>query len=337
MIKMKNDDRLPRIVVVATGGTIAGSGATRTQMTGYKTGSVMVENLIASVPEIGQIADIHGEQFLQIGSNEITTADWIELARRVNELVSKTDLAGVVITHGTGTLEETAFFLNLVIKSEKPVVLVGSMRPATALSADGPLNLLNAVQVAADKNASARGVLVVMNNEINGARDVTKSSTMNVATFRSPDMGCLGYVVDGQPTFYRQTIRRHTGRSEFSLSDITSLPYVKIIYGHAGDDRLFVDAAVAAGVEGLIYAGSGNAAITTHAEAGLNDARKAGLVVVRSSRAGSGPVFKSIPRWDEEGFLKSDTLSPHKARILLMLALSKTKDLEEIQRMFNEY
>ncbi|CVI63748.1 asparaginase (plasmid) [Agrobacterium leguminum] len=334
---MKNDDILPHIAVVATGGTIAGSGATRTQMTGYKAGSVMVENLIASVPEIGQIANIHGEQFLQIGSNEITAADWIALARRVNELVSKTELAGVVITHGTGTLEETAFFLNLVIKSEKPVVLVGSMRPATALSADGPLNLLNAVQVAADRKASGRGVLVVMNNEINGARDVTKSSTMNVAAFRSPDMGCLGYIVDGKVAFYRDTTRRHTGLSEFSLSEVSTLPYVKIIYGHAGDDRLFIDAAIADGVEGLIYAGSGNAAIPIHAEAGLIDARKAGLVVVRSSRAGSGPAFKSIPRWDEGGFLKSDTLSPHKARILLMLALSKTKDPEEIQRIFDEY
>jgi L-asparaginase len=288
------------------------------------------------VPEIKQFAEISGEQVANIGSYAMTNDVWLKLAKRVNELLASDDTDGIVITHGTDTLEETAYFLNLVVKSNKPVILIGAMRPATAISADGPVNLLNAVRLAGSKEAIGQGVLVAMNDQINGARDVTKTNTTHVETFKAPELGYLGYIQNGQPYFYHQSMRKHTTETEFDLTGITKLPRVDIVYGHVNGDRVLVDAAVAAGAKGIVHAGMGHGSIHPATKEGLLDARKAGVVIVKSSRVGNGMVTR-VASDDKDGFVAADTLNVQKARILLMLALTKTSDPTEVQRMFNEY
>ena len=328
---------LPNIKILAMGGTIAGSAADSADMTGYQAGVLSIELLLAAIPQIKEYARVDGEQVCDIDSCNMTEEIWFQLAEKVNKLLNNEAVDGVVIAHGTDTLEETAYFLNLVVASEKPVVLVGAMRPATAMSADGPINLLNAVRLAASKDAVGKGVLVAMNDEIHGARDVTKTNTANVSTFKAWELGVLGYMNNGKPNFYRMTTRRHTKMSEFSLSGLTSLPQVEIVYAHANQNRYIIDAIVHAGVKGIIYAGMGNGAIHMHAEAGLIDAAKQGIVVVRSSRCGNGCVVASNRKWEDLQFIKADSLNPQKARILLALALAKTNNVIEIQRMFDEY
>ena len=189
---------LPNVKILATGGTIAGSAASATQTTGYEAGKIAIQTLIDAVPQIKEVADVSGEQIVKISSNNMDTPTLLKLAKRCNEPLAQKDVDGIVITHGTDTLEETAYFLNLTVRSDKPVVLVGAMRPATAISADGPMNLLNAVRVAVNKESVGKGVLVAMNDVINNARDVTKTNTTNVATFRAPDLGNIGYIAGGK-------------------------------------------------------------------------------------------------------------------------------------------
>ncbi|MBP2630087.1 MAG: L-asparaginase [Firmicutes bacterium] len=330
-------NKLPKLMILATGGTIAGGAADSTEMTGYQAGVFGIETLLAAVPQIKNYAEVIGEQVCDIDSCNMTEQIWFQLASKVNTLLRDETIEGVIITHGTDTLEETAYFLNLVVKSEKPVVFVGAMRPATAMSADGPLNLLNAVRLAVSKEASSKGVLVVMNDEIHGARDVTKTHTTNVSTFKALELGALGYMHNGKPSFYRMTTRRHTKMSVFSLDGLTSLPQVEIIYAHANQSRLLIDATLRAGVKGIVYAGMGNGSIHTNAEAGLIDAAKQGIIVVRSSRCGNGSVIASNPEWEENHFIKADTLNPQKARLLLALALTKTKNVAQIQDIFDTY
>lgn len=327
---------LPKVAILATGGTIAGQAASNTQMTGYVPGAIGVQTLINAVPAIQNYAQVSGEQVANIGSYDMNNEIWLKLANRVNELLASDDCDGVVITHGTDTLEETAYFLNLVVKSDKPVVLTGAMRPATAISADGPVNLLNAVRLAADPNAKGRGVMVALNDEINCARDVTKTNTTSVETFKSPELGYIGYFQNGTPIFYRATTKKHTVDTEFNLKGITELPRVDIVYTHVNDTRTFVDSAVASGAKGIVHAGSGDGSIYVETKAGLLDAVKKGVIVVRASRVGNGAVAR-VASDDKDGFVVSDTLNPQKARILLMLALTKTNDVKEIQRMFYEY
>ena len=326
-----------KVKILATGGTIAGSAASNTQMTGYTPGALGIDILIKAVPELINIAEISGEQIVNIGSYNITDDVWLKLANRCNEILVNSDVKGIVITHGTDTLEETAYFLNLTVKSDKPVVIVGAMRPATAISADGPVNLLNAVKLAVSPKAIGKGVLVALNDEINGARDVTKTNTSNVATFKAPELGLLGYFANGEPYFYKESTRRNTINSEFDVSNLKQLPRVDIIYTHGNDDRVLIDAAVKAGAKGIVYAGSGMGSIHRDAEPGLVDAQKKGVVIVRSSRVGNGMVIAGSEQYTKEHFLEGDTLNPQKARILLQLALTKTSDLNEIQRMFDEY
>ncbi len=328
--------KLPNVKILATGGTIAGKGASSTQMTDYDPGTIGVQVLIDAVPELKQYANVSGEQVANIGSYAMTHDVWLKLAGRCNELLASDDVDGIVITHGTDTLEETAYFLNLVVKSDKPVVLVGAMRPATALSADGPVNILNAVRLAGSKEAVGKGVLVAMNDQLNGARDVTKTNTTHVETFKAPELGYLGYIQDGRPYFYRESTRRHTTRSEFDVTGLTKLPYVAIVYGHVNHDRVAVDALVAAGVKGIVHAGMGHGSIFPVTRDALAEAVKKGVVVVKSSRVGNGQVTR-VSEDDQYGFVAGDTLNPQKARILLMLALTKTSDPKEIQRMFDEY
>ena len=328
---------LPHVVVLATGGTIAGAAATDVQA-GYTSGQVGVEQLLAAVPQAKKLAVLRGEQISNIGSQDMNDEVWLKLARRINELVAMPDVAGIVITHGTDTIEETAYFLNLVIKSKKPVVLTAAMRPSTALSADGPLNFYNAVAVAANKDAAGRGVLIVVNDWIHGASSLTKTSTTAVQTFLSPVWGLIGTVAYGEAEFYRGPVGRNTADSEFSLDGVTALPRVDIIMAHENMDGALIDAAVAAGAKGLVIAGVGNGNMTEAAVKALAAQAKKGIVCVRSTRVTTGRVGRNVELDDDKlGFVASLGLNPQKSRVLLRLALLKQRDLKDIQRIFDEY
>ena len=329
---------LPTVVILATGGTIAGSGATSTTTVGYKAATVPVQALIDAVPELKKIANVRGEQVFQIASQNMTNDYWLKLAKRVNDLLQQPEVSGIVVTHGTDTLEETAYFLNLVSKSEKPVVIVGAMRPSTALSADGPINLYNAVLIAGSKEAVGKGVLVCLNDQINAARDVTKTNTSTADTFKSPELGILGYVQGNRVAFYRLPARKHTLNSEFDISGVDKLPNVEIAYGFANVSRTAVDAFAASGVDGIVYAGVGDGNPSQLTEQALADARAKGILIVRSARVGNGIIARNNEvNDDQRDFVVSDTLNPQKARILLTVALTKTKDTKELQRIFYEY
>lgn len=330
---------LPRVAILATGGTIAGAAASNTQTTGYKAGEIAIQTLIDAVPAMKDYAQVTGEQIVKISSNNLTDDVLLRLAKRCNELLADPKIAGVVITHGTDTMEETAYFLNLTVKSKKPVVLVGAMRPATAISADGPMNLLNAVKLAVDPQAQDRGVMIALNDQINAARETTKTNTTNVDTFQAPTLGVLGYVAGGVNYFMRDTTFKHTHETVFDVSKLDKLPRVDIVYSHANDDRTLVDAAVKAGAKGIVHAGSGNGSIHEDAEPGLADAVKAGVTVVRASRTGSGIVtpVAADNQYAKQGFLDAYSLNPQKARILLQLALTQTNDPKKIQEMFKTY
>ncbi len=328
---------LPTVVVLATGGTIAGAANTNVQA-GYTSGQVGVEQLIAAVPEAKKLANLRGEQISNIGSQDMNDDVWLKLANRVNALVAMPDVAGVVITHGTDTIEETAYFLDLVVKSSKPVVMTAAMRPATALSADGPLNFFNAVAVAANKQATGRGVLVVVNDWIHDAESLTKTSTTAVQTFMSPLEGLIGTVAYGNVTFNRNPIGKHTMASEFSLAGVTALPRVDIIVAHENMDGALIDAAAAAGAKGIVIAGVGNGNLTQPAVTALAAQAKKGIVCVRSSRVVTGRVSRNVELDDDKlGFVAALDKNPQKARVLLRLALLKQRPVADIQRIFNEY
>jgi L-asparaginase len=328
---------LPTVVVLATGGTIAGAAASDVQA-GYTSGQVGVDQLLAAVPQAKKLANLKGEQVANIGSQDMNDEVWLKLATRISQLVAMPDVAGVVITHGTDTIEETAYFLNLVVKSKKPVVLTAAMRPSTALSADGPLNFFNAVAVAANKDAAGRGVLVVVNDWIHGASSLTKASTTAVQTFLSPVRGLVGTVAYGEAEFYRGPVGKHTTESVFSLDGVTALPRVDIIMAHENMDGALIDAAAAAGATGIVIAGVGNGNLTAPAVKALAAQAAKGVVCVRSSRVVTGNVGRNVELDDDKlGFVASMDLNPQKSRVLLRLALTKTKDLKAIQQYFIEY
>lgn len=330
--------RLPRVSILATGGTIAGTGATSTTTVGYTAATVGVQALIAAVPEIAKVAQVSGEQVFQIASENMGNEHWLVLAKRVNALLAQPDVDGIVITHGTDTLEETAYFLNLVVKSRKPVVLVGSMRPSTALSADGPINLYNAVNLAGSPSAVGKGVLVAMNDQIHAARDVTKSNTTTADTFRTTELGMIGYIQGGKPYFYREVMRKHTADTEFDVSKLDVLPQVDVAYAYANVGDVAVKALVASGAKGLVHAGVGNGSLPAKTKPALIAAREKGVVIVRAARVGQGIVARNGEANDDQlDFVVADTLSPQKARILLMLALTRTSSTKDIQRMFYTY
>jgi L-asparaginase len=328
---------LPTVYVLATGGTIAGAAGSNVQA-GYTSGQVGVEQLIAAVPEAKKIATLKGEQISNIGSQDMNDEVWLKLANRVNAIVAMPDVAGVVITHGTDTIEETAYFLDLVVKSRKPVVLTAAMRPATALSADGPLNFYNAVAVAANKNAAGRGVLVVINDWIHDAESLTKTSTTAVQTFMSPLEGLIGTVAYGKAEFNRGPIGKNTTTSEFSLQGVTALPRVDIIMAHENMDGALINAAAAAGAKGIVIAGVGNGNLTKPAVDALAAQAKKGVVCVRASRVVTGRVGRNVELEDDKlGFVASLDKNPQKARVLLRLALLKQRSVADIQRIFSEY
>jgi L-asparaginase len=334
---IKNDPNLPNVVVLATGGTIAGAAASDVQA-GYTSGQVGVEQLLAAVPQAKKIANLRGEQISNIGSQDMNDEVWIKLATRINELLAMPDVTGVVVTHGTDTIEETAYFLNLVVHSSKPVVLTAAMRPSTALSADGPLNYYNAVAVAANKDAAGRGVMVVVNDWIHGAASLTKTNTTAVQTFLSPLSGLMGTVAYGTIEWYRFPVGKNTAGSEFSVDKNTVLPRVDVIMATENMDGALINAAAAAGAKGIVIAGVGNGNMTKTALDALTAQAKRGIVAVRSTRVTTGQVGRNVEVDDDKNnFVASLAHNPQKARVLLRLALMKTSDPKTIQRYFDEY
>lgn len=329
--------QLPNIVILATGGTIAGAAATGTQA-GYTSGAVTIDAMLTAVPGIKDLANIKGEQAANVGSQDISFDIMLAVAKRCNILLASNSVDGIVVTHGTDTMEETAFFLNLTVKSDKPVVLVGSMRPSTAVSADGPLNLYDAVAVAADPNAKGRGVLVVMNDWIHGAHSLTKTSTTAIQTFMSPVRGIVGVSTYGKNDFYSNPSWKHTSASEFDISDVTKLPRVDILYAYADMPADLIDCSAANGAKGIVIAGVGNGNMNKSSLEAAERAVKKGTVVVRSSRVPTGTVGRNVEVNDDEmGFVASDELNPQKSRILLMLALLKPRSTADIQQLFQTY
>lgn len=391
---------LPRIVVVGTGGTIAGAAPKPTQTSGYQAGALPVSRLLEAVPGLDDIARIDSDSVASIDSKDMSASLWLALARRIDRLLARDDIDGVVVTHGTDTLEETAYFLQLTLKSAKPVVMTAAMRPATALSADGPLNLLQAVSVAAARASHGRGVLVVFANRIYSARDVAKTSTFSIDAFESPETGPLGWIHDGHVEYERRVERLHTVATPFRLEPAVSqgvpaagvpasgipaagvpasgapaaskpaasgpeasdkaaaptvaprdeprvaphpigntLPAIDIVMSYAGVTRIAVDALVSAGAKGIVVAGTGGGSIHHHLLEGLADAAAQGVAIVRASRVGAGHVLHNGAAADDRlGFVSAGTLSPVKARVLLMLALaSGLRDLDEVQGAFDTF
>ena len=327
----------PNVVILATGGTIAGAGASAINSASYSAAKVPVDKLIAGLPELAGVANVKGEQVFQIASESFTNEHLMTLGKRVSALVKQADVDGIVITHGTDTLEETAYFLNLVIRSDKPIVVVGSMRPGTALSADGALNLLNAVTVAAAKDAAGKGVLVTMNDEIQSGRDVSKVVNIKTEAFKS-QWGPLGMVVEGRSYWFRAPVKRHTTQSEFNIDDISALAPVEIVYGYGNVPGLAYESAGKSGVKALIHGGTGNGSVANRIVPVLQSLRAQGVQIIRSSRVPDGFVLRNAEQPDDQhDWVVAHDLMPQKARILAAVALTKPLDSKELQRIFWQY
>lgn len=327
----------PKVFIAATGGTIAGVQKSVEQH-GYTAGELGIEALVNAVPQLKDLADVRGEQVVNIPSQDMTDAVWLQLAKRLQELEQSPDVTGIVVTHGTDTLEETSFFIELTVDTPKPIVFTGSMRPASAISADGPMNLYNAVAVAASPSAKACGVVSVLNDQINAARNVYKTDTSRVDTFQSVDRGPAGSVDTGHVNIFEGCGNVAYNKAKLPIDQIQSLPKVDIIYAYASMGRDLIDAAVAAGAKGLVVAGVGNGNFTKEAFEGLRDARKKGVVIVRSTKLASGLAMRNAEVDDDtEGFVASQEFKPSKARVILKLALLKTSSPAEIQSYFDHW
>lgn len=330
---------MSKICILSTGGTIVSSGSSPTQLTGYTFRGTKVDSILRSIPGIEGNIQIDLIEVCNIPSSSISMTEWIKIATTIQELTIDPQIKGFVITHGTDSMEETAFFLNLILKTNKTVVLTGAMRPSNAISADGPLNLYNAILVANSENAIGKGVLVCMNNEIYGARDVTKTNTLSVETFKSNNFGRLGFISGKTIEFLGQSSYPHTTNSAFSLDEIkqSSVPRVDIVYSHSGEDAAIVEKVLELSPQGIIFAGMGHGSIPRSVEPSLIQAVKKGVIVVRASRTGSGAVLEGYERW-ENIFIPARTFSPQKARILLMLALIHYgNDIQKIKKIFEQY
>jgi len=330
---------LPRLAVIGTGGTISSLGASSLDVLDYPDfgQKLSCEALLERFPETRLVADPVLVTFRQVGSTEIGPKEWIELRAMIHRIGrDEPAVTGFVIPHGTATLEETAFFLNLTLAVMQPVVLVGAQRPASALGSDAGMNLVNALRVAGSPLARGKGVLAVVNDEIHAARDVVKTSTYRLQTFRSLDFGALGHVDGDGVHFYRSPSRKHMPDTQFAALDLGALPRVEIVYSYAGADGALVDAAVAAGARGIVSAGFAPGSPTPQQRTALERAAKSGVVIVQCSRAASGRVAPRR-RLRESAIVAGEDLSPQKARILLMLALSTTADITAIQQAFSTY
>ena len=330
----------PTVHIIATGGSIAGVGPDRMDYTLYPEigDHLTIDQNLARVPEIGEHFNIIAEDMVSVGSTAIGPANWIALAERIHAIDrDEPDTAGIVITHGTATLEETAYFLHLTVKTARPVVITGAMRPPTAISTDADLNLFDAVRIAATPEAAGMGVLTVLNNEIHCAREVYKANTLRVETFRANELGFLGYAdSDHQVVFYRHPVRKHTTETPFRVDGMSDLPRVDIVHAYAGADGMLIDAVRAHGSAGLVLAGFGAGTFPPAVISAAETAVAGGMPVVLASRSIAGRVVMT-PRKDEQGFIVSDNLMPQKARLLLMLGLTVTSDRGALQEMFYEY
>ena len=330
-----------KIILMSTGGTIVSSGESATQTTGYRLGHLSINALLDQLPDLKDKIELEQEAVSHVDSSSMTSEIWLKLARSVQSAVDRDDVDAVVITHGTDTMEETAYFLHLILKTQKPVVITGAMRPATALSADGILNLYNAFQVALDDQSEGLGVLMVLNNTIGSARFSTKTNTTNVATFSGLNTGEFGAVIDNAVMYYNRSTRPHTMATPFSVHDFDqdeSFPRVDILISHADDDSMLVDATVAIGAKGIVFAGLGNGCVPEKVLPGLKRASEAGVRVIRSSRAFTGPEFNGLSKWEEAGLISSWNLSAVKSRVLLQLALKKgITDIDALREMFERY
>lgn len=329
------------IVLIGTGGTIAGKASSSEDLTGYISGALSIDEVLEAVPHLECYGPYHGETFSQIDSSDMTVEHWLRLSKLVQKHVDREDVAGVVIMHGTDTMEETSYFLNLTVHTTKPVVMVGAIRPATALGADGPVNLLQAMQVCRNREQalikegieSNYGVLIVMNGRIHSARIMTKRYTTNVDSFGSLTGGTLGTIQDGHVFWHQKPIHAHTINSPFDVSNVDSLPQVEILYPYVAMGTSIVRAYMQNEIKGLVIAGMGHGTIPSPIREML---RCNNAIKVKASRTWNGAV-SSIPTDEEINLISAGTLSPLKARILLMLILQQTKDIEQIQEMFDLY
>ena len=331
---------LPKVHVLGTGGSISAVGEHRLHLLGYGTRGerLTIQEMLARIPEAHQVARIDAEQFYNLPSNIVGPEEWLGLSRRCNELfTADPELSGIVVTHGTGTMEETAYFLNLTVKSERPVVITAAQRPPSALSTDADINLLDAIRVAAAPQSRGKGVLAAVNNEIHTAREVTKCDTARLETFHPKELGFLGYAdSDGQIVFYRAPLRRHTWESEFDVSSLAELPRVDIAYGYAGADGWAIDALLGLKSPALVVAAIPALAMPPKLQAAAVEAVAQGAIVALTSRGGDGRVMEEAGH-RRDGFIFGDNLTAQKARILLMLGLTVTRDRDRLQTMFYEY
>jgi L-asparaginase len=327
----------PNVFIAATGGTIAGA-QTNVEQHGYTAGELGIASLISAVPQLKDLANVTGEQVMNIPSQDMNDAAWLKLAKRLQELERSDAVTGIVVTHGTDTLEETSFFVALTVATPKPIVFTGSMRPATAISADGPMNLYNTVAVAGSPQATSCGVLVVFNDQIQAARYVYKTNTTRLDAFQSVDRGPVGAVDTGNVVLFDACAGSAYSEPKAPIDSITTLPKVDIVYGYAGMGRDLIDAAVAAGAKGLVVAGVGDGNFTNEALAGLRDAHTKGVVVVRSTRMVRGFTVRDAEVNDDtEGFVAAQEFKPSKARVILQIALLKTSSPQDIQKDFDTW
>jgi L-asparaginase type II len=334
--------KLPNVVLMSMGGTIASRGDTRLNITNYGgKGVPRVDpaDWYKDLPELAGIANITLEDQRapqERASGSETQEDFTRVAKRLNELAANPKVDGIVVTHGTNTMAETAYYMNLTVRTDKPIVFVGSQRPWTGLSGDGPRNLYDAVRVAASKEARGKGVLHCMNQFINTARDVDKTSAYRVDTFRGVDVGAIGFADPDRVVFYREPIRKHTSGSEFAGKDYATLPPVEVAFAYRDAPAYVIDAMIANGVKGIVIEGTGAGSATTGQTEAVKRAQEKGVVVVMTARTQGGRV-QDTPRRREAKIVPGDNMLPEKARILLQLALTKTSDLAEIKRIFDEY
>lgn len=317
-------EKLPKVRLLTCGGTIVSSGESASQMTGYCLKDFSVDALLAAVPGLADVARIDVREVARIDSMSMTSAVWKDLGRAVAEADADPEIDGIVVTHGTDTMEETAWFTHLTMKTAKPVVFTGAMRPSTALSADGPLNLYNAVRIAVDPEARGRGVLVALNDVIYGARAAMKVNPTNAAAFGGLAEGPFGIVSGDAVVWLGRPEKPFGAETPFRLETYSHpkrLPRVDILYSHADDDGMLVRAAVEAGAEAIVHAGTGNGSIHAETEKALAEAAERGVFIIRASRVPGGCVTPGLAEWQERGYIPSGTLSPQKARILAMLAL----------------
>lgn len=325
-------DTKPGVTIYATGGTIAGKADSNTATTGYKAGAIGVEDLVQAVPAIADVAIVKGEQIANTASGNINQAILLKLSKAINQQLKSPETQGAVVTHGTDTLEETAFFLDLTVKSEKPVVVVGAMRPATAISADGPMNLLEAVTLAASPSADKRGVLVLLNDRIGSAFYTTKTNSTAIDTFKANEQGYLGAFYGGKPHFFYQPAQPEN-KPTFDVSNKTTLPKVDILYSYQDQDSELLKAAIEHGAKGIVIAGSGNGSVPSNVKEEIKNLMAKGIPVVLSTRTGNGYITTKTNK--EEG-IGSGVYNPQKARILLSLALSEGDDMEKIRNYFEK-